>query len=175
MSRSTSVSNRRDKYPQFFCGRLTESAANTFTTVSINIPTNLLMQGGGRRTIIEVLKVEIWPVGDDGATGSYTDVSFSIGSAPTALITARDPRCFSWFNRGQILTTSGVVSFNYPLVDNKQTSDGYGYLIAGDRFHVSVIGTSQTSATTLDWRVHYREVAVSVTEYVGIVQQQSQQ
>jgi len=167
--------SRKDKYPQYFCGRLVESAANTFTTTSINIPTNLLMGGGNRRTIIEILKVEIWPIGDDGATGSYIEAAFTIGSAPTAIITARDPRNFAWYYQGQVLTTSGVVRYNYPLTQTLQTTDGYGYLIAGDRFHVSVMGTSQTSAITMDWRIYYREVGVSITEYVGIVQQQSQQ
>jgi len=168
-------STRRDKYPQFFCGRLTESAANTFTTTSINIPTNLLMQGGGRRTIIEVLKIEYTVTGDDGASASIIDAMFSIGSAPTTSLSTRDPRHFSGMVQSQILTTSGLRTYKWPWTDMKQTTDGYGYLIAGDRFHVSIAGTSQTNALVLDWRMYYREVGVSITEYVGIVQQQSQQ
>jgi len=168
-------SNRKDKYPQFFCGRLTESAANTFSTASMNIPTNLLMQGGGRRTIIEVLKVEVVVAGDDGASGSYFNIAFTIGSTPTAVLNINDPRTFSFFQQGEILTTSGRIKYNFPLVDNKQTQDGYGFLIAGDRFHVSIQGVSQTNAMVMDWRIYYREVGVTITEYVGIVQQQSQQ
>jgi len=169
------TSGRKDKYPQFFCGRLTESAANTFTTTSINIPTNLLMQGGGRRTIIEVLSVEVAFSGDDGASGSYQTVAFTIGSAPTAIIGLNDPRCFAYIQEGEILTTSGLRTYKYPIVINKTTMDGYGYLIAGDRFHISILGTSQTNALVAEWRLNYREVGVSVIEYVGIVQQQSQQ
>jgi len=168
---------RRDKYPQFFTGLLSESAANTFTTTSINIPTNLLMQGGSRRTIIEVLWIElaIDTSGDDGATGSYTQVSFSIGSTPTAIIPLSDPRCFTFWSRGQIITTSGLVEYHYPVKLSLQSNDGFGFLLAGDRFHISILGVSQTNAQALRWRIYYREVGVSVMEYVGIVQQQSQQ
>jgi len=169
------TSNRRDKYPQFFCGRVTESAANTFTTVSINIPTNLLMQKGGMRTIIEVLRVEYSWSNDDGASGSGQFGSFTIGSTPTALIVPNDPRNFSWYQSNIILTTSGLRTLEYPWVHNLTSMDGYGHLIAGDRFHISIQGVSQTNALALDWRIFYREVGVSVMEYVGIVQQQSQQ
>jgi len=166
---------RRDKYPQFFCGTLTESAANTFTTTSINIPTNLLMQGGSRRTIIEVLKIELEVSGDDGASSSYIDVMFSLGSTPTAMLTSADPRVFSHMIQGQIITTSGLRQYEWPWIDYKQSTDGYGYLIAGDRFHISMLGASQTNALVCRWRMYYREVGVSVMEYVGIVQSQSQQ
>lgn len=169
------LGSRRDKYPQFFCGTLTESAANTFTTVSINIPTNLLMQGGGKRTIIEVLKIELTISGEDGATGSIKTVAFSIGSAPTAIIQPNDPRCIQSYQTSIIITTSGLLYEQYPVTLNMTSKDGYGYLIAGDRFHIGVLGTSQTNALTVRWRMYYREVGVSVMEYVGIVQQQSQQ
>jgi len=172
---SKNGSNRRDKYPQFFCGTLTESAANTFTTTSVNIPTNLLMQGGGRRTIIEVLKIELEVTTMDGDTASLIDVTFTIGSTPTGILTLSDPRVISAYRSTQLLTTSGSFHYQFPVTLNLSTSDGYGFLLAGDRFHVSILGGSQQSALVLRWRMYYREVGVSITEYVGIVQQQSQQ
>jgi len=166
---------RKDKYPQYFCGRLTETAANTFSTVSINVPTNLLMGGGNRRTIIEILKFEYEIAGDDGASGSISDVCVTLGTTPTTILSTNDPRTISKISYSTIITTSGMVLYNFPIIDMKQTYDGYGFLFAGDRFHVSIRGTSQTSALVLNWRCYYREVGVSITEYVGIVQQQSQQ
>jgi len=171
----TSSKMRRDKYPQFFCGILNESAANTFTTQSINIPTNLLMAKGNTRTIIEVLWIDLQLAGNDGATLSTSDISFSIGSTPTAILSEDDPRCFGHLQDNIVITTSGLFYDKRQKRIDLQSKDGYGFLIAGDRFHVSVLGGSQTSALALRWRVFYREVGVSVMEYVGIVQQQSQQ
>jgi len=166
---------RRDKYPQFFCGTLTETAANTFTTTSINIPTNLLMQGGKQRTIIEVLWVDMDVRGHDGATASVVQLAFTIGGTPTAVLAQNDPRYFAGYNDNVIITTSGLFHDKQQKRFNLQSKDGYGYLIAGDRFHISIVGGSQTNALGLNWRIYYREVGVSVMEYVGIVQQQSQQ
>ena len=171
----TSRGGRRDKYPQFFSGRLIESAANTFSTISINVPTNLLQARGSRRTIIEILWADLAVSGDDGADGSVQEVSLSLGSTPTAILPINDPRNFAFVQRVTQLTTSGSTIQVSPHRVDLQTNDGFGYLLAADRFHVSVLGTSQTNALTLNWRVYYREVAVSVLEYVGIVQQQSQQ
>jgi len=127
------------------------------------------------RTIIEVLRVEYSFNNDDGASASEQFGSFTIGSAPTAMIVPNDPRNFSFYHSNIILTTSGLRMTQYPYVHNLTSKDGFGHLIAGDRFHISVQGVSQTNALALDWRVYYREVGVSVTEYIGIVQQQSQQ
>ena len=171
----TSRGSRRDKYPQFFAGRLTESSANTFTTVSINVPTNLLQARGNRRTIIEVLWIDLEVINGDGATASHESVSWTLGSTPTAILGINDPRAIAKYNQHQILTTSGLRAYRWPQTLDMQTKDGYGYLLAADRFHVSVLGASQTSPLVVEWRMYYREVSVSVMEYVGIVQQQSQQ
>lgn len=167
--------SRRDKYPQFMCGVLNESAANTFTTQSINVPTNMLQQRGNMRTIIEVLWIELSVTDSDGATGSRTSVVFSLGSTPTAILGLSDPRVIKFWSRGIVITTSGLYLSEMPVMLNCTSNDGYGYLLAGDRFHVSVLGVSETSAQSVQWRMYYREVGVSVQEYVGIVQQQSQQ
>ena len=171
----TSRGGRRDKYPQFFSGTLTESSANTFTTNSINVPTNLLQARGNRRTIIEVLWINLTVNGRDGATASVAAINFSLGSTPVAFFDRNDPRAIATFQESVIITTSGLVSYVSPVKLDMQTKDGFGYLLAADRFHVSIVGTSQTAALTVNWRMYYREVSVSVMEYVGIVQQQSQQ
>lgn len=152
-----------------------ESAANTFTTTSINIPTNLLQAKGSKRTIIEVLWIELAYLNDDYADGSVGQVSFTTGSAPTSILAVNDPRTFAWDYLYHSLTTSGAVQQKQPRKKDLQSNDGYGYLIAGDRFHVSIKGTSQGGALTAYWRMYYRQVAVSIEEYVGIVQSQSQQ
>jgi len=157
------------------CGTLSESAANTFTTVSINVPVNNLSQRGRNRTIIEILWIDLTMTVSDGASGSATTVAFSLGSTPTAIIERNDPRCIAAWDRSIVITTSGLYQQQNPITLNLQTKDGYGYLFAGDRFHISILSISETAAQTVKWRMYYREVGVSVEEYVGIVQQQSQQ
>ena len=157
------------------CGLLSESAANTFTTVSVNVPVNNLSQRGRTRSIIEILWIDMTVTSSDGASGSATSVSFSLGSTPTGILDRNDPRSIANYYRSTVITTSGLWKQEMPATLNLQTNDGYGYLFAGDRFHISILSVSETSAQSVYWRVYYREVGVTVEEYVGIVQQQSQQ
>ena len=170
-----------DRFPNFLAGVLAESAANTFTTTQVFTPLPRIKTSGTRATVMELLFVETDFSGTNiqNANGEQMQVVFSFGSAPTAMLAWNDTRNF--FQRqdtivGQAISTNGAGStiLREPVRYDWQSQDGYGYLLASDSFHVSVLGASQGAALSLAWKMFYRFVDIPLSEFVGIVQSTQQ-
>lgn len=132
------------------------------------------MPSGSRATIMELLWVDVTVRNTDliGA-GDEVDFTLSMGSVPTGIQRLGNPICIANVN----LDTSLVGAASALLVKNPirysfQDKNGFGYLYAGDSFNVAGLSTGQAAAVQYQWRLYYRFVNVSITEYVGIVQSQ---
>ncbi len=158
-----------DKFPNFISGRLTLSAANTFTNQQVFTPIPRLKTSGNKATVMELLWVDLQlNVTDFVAAGDNAAFSMSIGTAPTT-VTSRldDPRTItSFFQEASAAAT--MVNMDHRI--ELQSLDGYGTLLASDSFNVSGVTTGQAAAVQYDFRLYYRFVEISIAEFVGLVQ-----
>lgn len=164
-----------DKFPNFMSGRLTLSAANTFTTQQIFTPIPRLKTTGNKATVMELLWMELVPtVTDFVASGDNLSFGVQIGAVPTAVATPDDPRSiWTYITEFGALTSGGNLQV-YPARADFQSQDGHGYLLASDAFHITGLSTGQAAAVSYNWRIYYRFVEISVAEFVGLVQSTQQ-
>lgn len=159
-----------DKNPQFLYAAITESGTNTFTTSAVALPIPRL---GTTRMVIEVLKVfaklETLP---EMAAGDAVEYGIAF-RALTAMPALDNPSAMVLFRQEAHLTTSGLIAFVYPFVQDMTDGDGNGVLVASDQMHPFVQSTSQSAVMTAAFRVLYRFKRITSEEYIGIVQSQS--
>ncbi len=159
-----------DRFPNFLTGRLTESAADTFTTAQVFTPIPRLKTVGNKATVMELLYMETDLQTTLNAAQEAVTVSFSLGSVPTAMLVFNDPRVFARRETQMMLLTSGAIIQNDPVRQDLQSTDGFGYLLASDAFNVSILGTNTGVANQVDWKLFYRFVDIPLSEFVGLVQ-----
>lgn len=73
----------------------------------------------------------------------------------------------------KILTTSGATTTQFPLTYNFQDSTGKGYLWGAQNMWVTSADIANTSTERCVARVHYRWTAVTLLDYMNIVQNQT--
>jgi len=133
---------------------LDESAANTFTTVAINMPSvgNVNLRRGQTTTIgFEVMKVKSTLLGADQEPGQQNRVQYELvkGAAPTAplggnnqrTIWERDRRYLSEDATGIEHTNNAENSFWDDLTDG----DGNGEVVADNEIHALILGTGNAA------------------------------
>ena len=165
-----------DRFPNYMTGLLTLSAANTFTTESIATPIPRLPTGSGASsTIMELLYLEL-DVRNTDFTTTADEVEFgiSLGSTPTVVVGIQAASSILNVHLDLTLTTSGAVLLVMPIRHSLQEENGFGYLLAADTINTTGNSAGMAAATQFRWRLYYRFVNVSLTEYIGIVQSQSQ-
>jgi hypothetical protein len=164
-----------DKFPNYITGSLTLSAANTFTTeqLSLPIPRIGIGRSSTKATIIECLNCLIVPSGTDlAAVTDHVTFALSVGAAPTAMPGIADPETVCFHRQevaGDITAGGGLFMVQKPMVMNMQDAQGFGTLIAADKINVCGSTAGQAAAVTFNYRIHYRLVQVTMTEYVGLV------
>lgn len=163
-----------DRYPNYFSGRLTLSATDTFTTDEYNLPIVRPTSGSGRVTIIEALWVDIYP-GNFNLADENEELKFgiSVGATPTAVPSLDDGNTImTWsFNTdGDNTADASIITYERPWRYDLTDKNGFGQLIATDKIHISGNSDGQTNAVNYQWRMYYRYVTVGAMEYVGIVQ-----
>ena len=164
-----------DKFPNFMSGRLTLSAANTFTTDQVFTPIPRLKTSGNKATVMELLWVDYqWGGTDLVASGDNLSFSMSIGAAPTGTLTVSDPRTIMSTIKEFSALTSGGNFLETPTRAELSSLDGHGTLLASDSFHTAGVTVGQAAASVVDWRIYYRFVEISVAEFVGLVQSTQQ-
>jgi len=165
-----------DRFPNYMTGVLTLSAANTFTTESIATPIPRLPTGSGATsTIMELLYLELDARNTDFlVTGDSVEFGISVGSTPASVIGIHQAQAVLAINLDYALATSGSVLLNMPIRHSLQEENGFGFLLAADTINTTGVSAGMAAATQFRWRLYYRFVNVSLTEYIGIVQSQSQ-
>ena len=165
-----------DRFPNYMTGALTLSAANTFTTESIATPIPRLPTGSGATsTIMELLYLELDVRSTDFlVTADQVEFGISVGSSPSAVIGINNPSAVLQVSLDYALATSGSVLLHMPIRHSLQEENGFGFLLAADTINTTGNSVGMAAATIFRWRLYYRFVNVSLTEYIGIVQSQSQ-
>ena len=167
------ANRRKDVFPQFMSFSGTESAANTFTTVRIQLPV-ARRPGAKKITVIELLQVWFQPVNEEFANADIWDTVLMFRDAAT-LPDMSDPNVFYQKQRRITVFTTGAVVTEEPSITRYDSGGGKGFLLATDSIFVGILGTSQSAALTANYKLLYRFVEVGLQEYIGIVQQQSAQ
>jgi hypothetical protein len=175
MSKRRRTNGNLDLYPNFMSGRVTLSAANTYTTVTVNTPIPRLKTTQGRATVMELLWCDFYiDTIDLIGNGDAVQFQMSIGSVPTGVLFTNDTRTV--FNAAWEVgfVTSGMSYYQRHHRWDFQSQDGYGYLLAADSFHMSGASAGQAAANVFDWKLYYRFVDIPLSEFVGIVQSTQQ-
>ena len=162
----------RDVNPQYASLDLTESAANTFTQGTLELPVLRGRNGNGRYQVIELLKAWVTISGGAGATGDGRNVQLATSSQTAMATTFGNPDIVMLWNDGIIITTSGLYVPQNPQTIDFTDGAGHGIIISTERMFFSVIGVSQTGALVSSLRILYRFKNISVDEFVGLAIQQ---
>lgn len=174
----------RDVNPQFLHGRVTLSAANTVTEVTLGTPiVRVGPQTNGKSIIMEVLKIFVQMPEVDADAAAATGRAFTIqfgttsSGATAALRGSDDPRIFAHFVHSvrNAFTAAGTGLLD--IQDDMSVMDltdgaGHGILIATDNIFIDAVTSNQTAASAFPFKILYRFKEVSLVEYIGIVQSQ---
>jgi len=160
-----------DVNPQYMHLNAVQSAADTTTTTSFQIPIQRL-QNTGRAQVMEVLKV-FWflPNLVDTADSNVNAILTTSSSGVTAT---------SYANTRVIDMAAGVTLFNAassfhfdPMVIHDLTDGaGHGMLVGSDNLYIQIASVASGVANNVYCKILYRWKDVSIQEYVGIVQAQ---
>jgi len=175
----------KDVNPQFLQGRVTLSAANTATEVTLGTPiVRVGPQTNGKSIIMEVLKVylQLPDIDLDAAAATSRVFSISMGTVSRATSTPvvavlDDPRTFlavvkTIRNAFTAAGTGMLDDSTDPVVVDLTDGAGHGILIATDNIFIQANTTNQTAANAFAFKILYRFKEVSLVEYIGIVQSQ---
>jgi len=164
-------------------GRLTLSAANTATELTLSTP--IIRVGAdrsGEATIMELIKVwvNIPAVDLDAAAATARNRQFSMSTtssgATPAVVDLDNPRGLCFLDHGvrNAFTAAGTGIIDYNDVQEWDFTDGagHGILVASDNIFIQANTAGWTAAAAFTFKLSYRFKRVSLIEYIGIVQSQ---
>ena len=169
-----------DVSPQFMTFGGTQTAADTTTTVTQQVPIQRLPTGQ-RAQVMEVLKI-LWLPGNTAAAASVGEASdyiqgfLSTSSFGTTATSWQEPRVFggvSLFSRFAF-TAGGTYYVGLSGIVEQDLTDGagHGVLIATDNIFLQIVSGNTGAANVIAVKILYRWKNVSLQEYIGIVQSQ---
>lgn len=164
-----------DAFPNYFSGRLPLSAANTFTTQSVDLPVNRLGRVSGTQAVVLEF---LWALIDiDGADFvANTDLltfNILIGRVPTAVSNINNPDVLGKIELINDFVTSGMAQRDNVRRIEMQSTDGHGQLVAAEQIHLAADSTGQAGAVAYNWRIYYRFVKIPAMEMMGLLQSQT--
>ncbi len=154
---------------------VTESAANTFTTAAINLPTTpsiAVSRSGSAKAIgVEIMKVfsECRPPDLEAAQDNTVTVQIVKGPAPTAMVGVRDNRTIWQRIRESRVTEITAVGEIHETgerskFDNLTDHDGNGEIVADNEIHASILGVGNAGAKSCGGYMLYHLVELDQTE-----------
>ena len=167
-------SNRQDYFPNYMSWKITESAADTYTTDKIftPIPRSQVMTGN-KAVVMELLWLEITcPNITFNAGEEFITCGIQTGGVPIAAQSIDEGNVIGYLFRELSILTEGGSTHDFPMIYDFQSKDGFGMLLGTDAFHAWVFSGGTGVALAVSFRLYYRFVQVPVTEYIGIVQSQ---
>jgi hypothetical protein len=170
-----------DLYPNFMTWSVTETAADAFSVQNIFTPIPRLQQRGNKAIVMELLELLVWVWATPYTISATFDAQFDsfsfecgTGAAPAALINPSAGNVFAMMHRGNNFVTSGMAIQEFPLRYSLVNNDGRGYLLGTDSFWCGIDSTATGVALEFDFKMMYRFVEVDITEFIGLVQSQTQ-
>lgn len=165
-----------DVKPQLLTFSLTQSAADTATTGEFPTPVPRAAFQQDKAQVMEILKVFFFRVGQAPAEADSSIGAYLSTNTPPATVTfltaAQQSGTFAECVSRRLITTSGVMQWDDPVVIDLTDDNGNGYLVATDQVIMGVISSASGNANTVVAKILYRMVNISVYEYIGIVQSQ---
>lgn len=172
----------RDVNPQLLsASTLTQSAADTTTTLEVALPVTRIPQSA-KATIIEILKIFVTLTALP-ASASATEVidtqtlAVSTASGGTTALAFNDPRVIALVNTGSRSAFTAAGTY-FSLIGNNvhevnlTDGAGHGLLIATDSIFLQLASSGTGNANSAYVKILYRYKSVGIMEFVGIAQQQ---
>ncbi len=156
-----------DRFPNYIHATVTQPSADAFGTLAIPTPRSSVAGG----TIVkELLWIDFNFAGVTlNAGGESVIMQLVQGTTPTAILTFDDSQVIAQKNLIMRLLTSGAVLTTDPYRFDLQGKAGFGFLFAGETLHLSVDSTATGVASTLQAKIAYRDVRVTIEELNGLV------
>lgn len=169
MSKRVLTGGTGDVNPQYLRYSVTESAANTFTQIEVQIPVLREMIGRGNMSqVIEVLGVEALIIGQDGAQASEQHHQCTL-TTQAAMLPLSDADSLFRMSTGTFVSTNGGFSVDFVQSRNFTDQAGHGLIIATPSLFFSVQGVSETGALTVSGKILYRFKNISNREWMSQV------
>lgn len=177
--------SRQDVFPQILTVSTNDvGAVDDYIVQQFSLPVNRVVTGrAGRAQVIELLWVDYFPgmrnVADTTSTtvAYLTSGSLRTNSDTCTVITIAEdvshPLTIAPVVINRSFTTSGAASTVYPIRVNLTDTAGNGTLVATSRLDLVFGDVDGAAVSACTAKICYRIVTVGVTEYVGIVQSQS--
>lgn len=165
-----------DVNPQPLSSFVVQSAADTTTQQTINLPIPRLPTAKGKAMVMEVLKVKFYHT-NTTALAASTQVLATLSTNATTFASAtaalQDTKLFSAYFQSVGVSTS-VGGFANPATTTDETNDqaGHGEIIATDKIYLTVYSAATGVANEVVMRMKYRFKQITTEEYVGVVQAQ---
>jgi len=180
--RRNNNNGRIDVFPNFLTGAVLQTGNDVFTTVLVNTPIPRIQttRSGQRATVMELLWTEmLFPQTALNADGAAIAAVFTIGTTPTTVLPFNNPRVFVEQRLDIDLATAGasgigITMLVQPYIYNMQSTDGHGFLLAAESFHVSLFSAATNAINKLEWRMYYRFIDIPLSEFIGLVQSTQQ-
>lgn len=171
-----------DVNPQYLSGKITLSAANTATEVTLGTPiVRIGPATKGKVIIMELIKLLVslpkFDITNAAATDRSQFFSLTTASKGSAVATLDDPKCLAAISREleNAFTAAGtglIENSQSPAIWDFTDGAGHGVLVATDNLFLQANTTNQAAASTFGFKLTYRFKEVGVDEYIGIVQSQ---
>lgn len=178
--RRNNNNNNGDIFPNFLTGVVTQAPGfpDTFATVQVNTPIPRIQttRSGQKATVMELLWMEVlFPSIEVSTALANLTMQMVIGIVPTVILAFNNPRVFAEIRVDTHLATQGMAITVQPLIYNFESSDGHGYLLAAESFHVSIFSANTAPAVnSAQWRMYYRFIDIPLSEFIGLVQSTQQ-
>ncbi len=181
--RNNNNNGRKDVFPNFLTGALFQTVTDTFVTNQVNTPIPRIQttRSGQKATVMELLWIEfVFPNIKIESVGRSITSQFVIGIVPTVVLPFNNPRVFAEKRIDAHIAgsdTNGFMGFKteQPFRYEMESTDGHGFLLAAESFHVSLFTTASTpDLNGVEWRMYYRFIDIPLSEFIGLVQSTQQ-
>lgn len=165
-----------DVNPQLLSGKVEMSVLNTQAVEEINMPIVRYISGGKGAKVIELLKGFCVMKDFEDTTAHMSIRCFLCTSQPEVTIHYDDPSVImAWWIGVHHTAGENMALPPQPLECNVTDQQGHGIIVGKDKLYLVVQSAGMTNAnlSTAYVKLLYRFKKVPMSEYIGIVQQQT--
>lgn len=158
-----------DVNPQLLNLTVTQTAADTTTTLEQPLPVPRIGVRKGRSIVVEIIWIQ-WNFADfvtpAGVNVSYTGI---LSTASTAF-TVTDTRSFAIKDIEMLASAAPDRNFRQRSYRQDFTDRaGHGFLVATDSIFLTLASSASTGTNSVNCKIAYRFKEVALEEYIGIV------